>query len=247
MSVRKTEHARTTRTETTTSRRVSTSVAAAYERMWSAIVDHSLPPGTRLVEDQLCEAFGIGRTRVRQLLQRLAHEHVVTLTPNRGAIVSKPSVRRAQEVFEVRSVLETAVVSKLLDSATRADKRRIREHVQREKAAWQARDRRSTIKLSGEFHLILAMLAGNELALNMLRELVSQSSLIIAVYQAPGTAPCPPDEHERLCEAIESSDRSALRLMQQHLQHVLDDLKLVESSEHGVDLVTVLTHAARPS
>lgn len=244
MSMRKTGHARTTRTGTTSSKRVSAPLAAAYERMWSAIVDHSLPPGTRLVEDQLCEAFGVGRTRVRQLLQRLSHEHVVTLTPNRGAIVSRPSVQRAHEVFEIRSVLESAVVSKLLDSVTKADKRRIREHLQREKTAWRARDRRSIIKLSGEFHLILAMLAGNELALNMLRELVTQSSLIIAVYQAPGTAPCPPDEHERLCEAIESSDRSAVRLMQQHLQHVLDDLKLVESSERGVDLVTVLTHVA---
>jgi DNA-binding GntR family transcriptional regulator len=78
----------------------------------------------------------------------------------------------------------------------------------------------------------------------MLRELVTQSSLIIAVYQAPGTVPCPPDEHERLCEAIESSDRLAVRLMQQHLQHVLDELKLVESSERAVDLVTVLTHVA---
>ncbi len=220
---------------------MSASLPAAYERVWNAIIDHSLPPGTRLVEDQLCEAFGIGRTRVRQLLQRLAHEKVVTLTPNRGAIVSKPSVRQAHEVFEVRNVLEAAVVSKLLHSATKADKKRIREHVQREKAAWQARQRRDIIMLSGEFHLILATLAGNELTLNLLRELVTQSSLIIAVYQAPGTAPCPPDEHERLCEAIESSDRAAVRLMQQHLQHVLDDLQLVDSSERGIDLVTVLT------
>src|SRR5262245_53371931 len=53
----------------------------AYERIWSAIMDHSLPPETRLVEQRLCEIFGLGRTRLRQVLQRLAHERVVTLMP----------------------------------------------------------------------------------------------------------------------------------------------------------------------
>ena len=38
-------------------------LATAYSRIWSAIVDHRLPPGTRLIEDQLCKVFGIGRTR----------------------------------------------------------------------------------------------------------------------------------------------------------------------------------------
>src|SRR5579871_5027162 len=49
-----------------------------HERIWSAIMDHSLPPETRLVEERLCEIFGLGRTRLRQVLQRLAHENVVT-------------------------------------------------------------------------------------------------------------------------------------------------------------------------
>eukprot|EP01034_Spumella_vulgaris_P010859 gene10859-13788_t len=70
---------------------VGSGIEKAYERIWGAIMDHSLPPGTRLIEDKLCEIFGIGRTRIRQVLQRLAHEQVVTLMPNRGAIVSQPT------------------------------------------------------------------------------------------------------------------------------------------------------------
>ena len=220
------------------------SLTTAYERIWESIVDHSLPPGTRLVEDQLCEVFGIGRTRIRQVLQRLAHEHVVTLMPNRGAMVATPSVQQAREVFEARGVLEGAIVGKLLDAATRAERRRISEHLLREKTAWDDRNRRLIIKLSGEFHLCLAEIAGNAVMLNMLRELVSQSSLIIAVYQSPGAIPCPPDEHEQLCEALESSDRAAVKLIQQHLKHVLAGLHLVAPGEQGVDLRSVLTHVA---
>ncbi len=122
-------------------------LAAAYQRIWEAIVNHSLPPGTRLVEDQLCGVFGIGRTRIRQVLQRLAHEHVVTLMPNRGAVVSKPSAQQARDVFEARSVLETAVVTRFLERATKTDKRRIGEHLMREKAARPQRNWRENIKL----------------------------------------------------------------------------------------------------
>jgi DNA-binding GntR family transcriptional regulator len=46
--------------------------AEVHERIWSAIMDHSLPPETRLVEGELCKIFGLGRTRLRQVLQRLA-------------------------------------------------------------------------------------------------------------------------------------------------------------------------------
>ena|ERR1700676_1150921 len=65
-------------------------ITDVHERIWSAIMDHSLPPETRLVETELCEIFGLGRTRLRQVLQKLAHERVVTLMRNRGAMVSKP-------------------------------------------------------------------------------------------------------------------------------------------------------------
>src|SRR5215468_10105536 len=86
------------------------SASAVYEQIWSAIIDNSLPPETRLVEERLCEIFGVGRTRLRQVLQRLAHERVVTLMPNRGAIVSKPSIREAREVFAARRILEASIV-----------------------------------------------------------------------------------------------------------------------------------------
>lgn len=219
--------------------------AEVYERIWSAIMDHSLPPETRLVEERLCEIFGLGRTRLRQVLQRLAHENVVTLMPNRGAMVSRPSVRDAREVFAARRILETGTVSGFLDSATREDLKRVHAHLAREKAAWREDDRRAALKLSGEFHLIVAEGAGNQICVNMLRDLVSRSSLIIAVYQPPNTPPCPPDEHERLVAALEKGDRGAVDLMVRHLDHVLADLRLEDPEQKSVDLKSVFAKPAR--
>jgi DNA-binding GntR family transcriptional regulator len=213
--------------------------AHMHERIWSAIMDHSLPPETRLVENELCEIFGLGRTRVRQVLQKLAHERVVTLMRNRGAMVSKPSVREAREVFAARRIIEAHIAGTFVKSATRKDLKRLQEHVAREEEAWKSGDRRAALKLSGEFHLLLAEAADNSILAELLRDLISRSSLIIAVYQAPGTSPCPPDAHRELTAAFERRERGAVKLMVQHLDHVLAELALEESSDGGVDLKSV--------
>jgi DNA-binding GntR family transcriptional regulator len=213
--------------------------AEVHERIWSAIMDHSLPPETRLVEGELCEIFGLGRTRLREVLQKLAHERVVTLMRNRGAMVSKPSVREAREVFAARRVIEANTVETFIKTATRKDVKRLQDHLAREEEAWRNNDRRAILKLSGEFHLALAEAADNSILLELLRDLVSRSSLIIAVYQAPGASPCPPDAHRELTATLERRERGAIKLMIQHLDHVVEDLKLEDRSEDRVDLRTV--------
>jgi DNA-binding GntR family transcriptional regulator len=213
--------------------------AQMHERIWSAIMDHSLPPETRLVENELCEIFGLGRTRVRQVLQKLAHERVVTLMRNRGAMVSKPSVREAREVFAARRIIEAHIAETFVKSAARKDVKRLQEHIAREEDAWRSSDRRAALKLSGEFHLLLAEAADNSILVELLRDLISRSSLIIAVYQTPGSSPCPPDAHREITAAFERRERGAIKLMVQHLDHVFAELTLEERAEGGVDLKSV--------
>ncbi len=203
-------------------------------------MDHSLPPETRLVESKLCEIFSLGRTRVRQVLQRLASERLVTLMPNRGAIVCKPSTQDALDVFEARRLIEPGIVAKFIASASDRDIVRVRTHLESEQQAWQRHDRRAMIRLSGEFHLLLAEIAGNTTLLAVLRELVWRSSLIVAVYQAPGASNCPPHDHEALYQALLKRKADAPALMLQHLEHVLGELRLEEPKSDGVDLQRVL-------
>ena len=244
-TTRKTQHAAPAPLRLRRTGAAGAGAADVYERIWTAIVDHSLPPETRLVEERLCEIFGIGRTRLRQVLQRLAHEHVVTLMPNRGAMVSKPSVREAREVFAARRVLEAGAVAGLIKSATRASCKRLHEHLAREQTAWRESNRRASLKLSGEFHLLVAEMAGNHILADMLRDLVSRSSLIVAVYQAPGAPCCPPDEHLQLLAALERRDPGAVGLMIRHLDQVLADLRLEEPTEKSLDLRSVFANGRR--
>jgi DNA-binding GntR family transcriptional regulator len=210
-----------------------------HERIWSAIMDHSLPPETRLVESELCAIFGLGRTRMRQVLQRLAHERVVTLMRNRGAMVSRPTIEEAREVFGARRVVEA-----FLESAKRRDVKRLQDHLAREEEAWRTNDRRAMLKLSGDFHLCVAEAAGNSILTELLRDLVSRSSLIIAVYQSPSSRPCPPDAHRELLGMLERGERGAIRCMVQHIDHVMGDLRLEDRRDAGLDLRSVFEHAS---
>ena len=66
------------------------SVDAIHQRVLTAIVEHRLPPGTKLGEERLAKVFGVSRTQIRQVLERLSHDSIVTVLPNRGAFVSSP-------------------------------------------------------------------------------------------------------------------------------------------------------------
>lgn len=79
-----------------------------YQALMTAIVEHQLLPGSKLPEEALAEVFGVSRTGIRKVLQRLNAVQMVTLTPKRGAHVASPTVEEAREIFRTRTLLEVA-------------------------------------------------------------------------------------------------------------------------------------------
>lgn len=211
--------------------------AQMYERIVSAILDHRLPPGTKLVEDRLASTFGVSRTRVRPVLVRLANEQVVTLTPNRGATVAQPTEREAREVFEARRLIEPRLVELFVNSATPQAVAQLRALIEAEEAARAAGDLRRAVRLSGDFHLAIAEGVGHETLGRVLRELVSRTSLVLMTYspaqatEREQAATCGCREHHALIDAIRLGDApEAMRRMVDHLtrieaQLVFDDVE----------------------
>jgi len=74
------------------------------------IVDHDLPPGTRLREQDLASEFGVSRSRIRDAFNILEERGLIERIPNRGALVAKLDPAKADELFEVREVLEAQMV-----------------------------------------------------------------------------------------------------------------------------------------
>ena len=218
------------------------SVDVIYQRILGAILEHRLPPGTKLGEEKLAAVFGVSRTQVRQALARLTHDRIVTLIANRGAFVSSPSVQEAREVFDARRLIEPDLVRKVAASATANDVRRLRGHVALESAARHDNDKRAIIRLSGEFHQIIADLAGNSFLARTMRELESLTCLVIILYDAPHVPSCPYDEHALITDAIEARDgERASMLMLEHLDHVERTLDLTPSGGGDIDFADVFS------
>lgn len=216
-----------------------------YERMVETILDHRLPPGTKLVEDRLATAFGVSRTRIRPVLVRLANEQIVTLTLNRGATVAQPTESEAREVFEVRRLIEPTLIACFIAKASSADIAVLSQCITQEEEARQAGDMRRAIRLSGDFHLHIAKAAQHETLGRILRELVSRTSLILMTYRADmqpqsDAGRCGCQEHRALLDAIRLRDaKEAARLMQAHLAQLESQLQFTQSDEAVPDLLAL--------
>lgn len=216
--------------------------AAIYERIVAAVSEHRLHPGTKLVEERIAAIFAVSRTIVRQALTRLAQDGIVIVRPNRGACVAAPSRREALHVFEARRLIEPPLAARLAREAAPRAIARLRRHVEKEHAARARSDRRALIRLTGEFHLLLATLAGNDVLQRMLRELEAMTCLVILLYDRPGATACLPNEHDTIIDAIEAGDaRRAARAMREHLVHVEAGLDLAGRAASGADLTTALS------
>lgn len=211
-----------------------------YDSILKAVVSQRLPPGTKLTETSLCEVFSVSRTIVRKAIQRLAHDHILELRPNRGAIIAQPTPSETREIFAALRAIEAALVPMSVKNATPAQILKLRQIVKDEHASFHAGDYAKWIRLGGEFHILIAESANNAVLTRFLRELVSRCSLIIALYQAPGKTSCPNDEHEQLIDAIAAGDATgAVMMMEQHLLDIERNLHL-NDDQREVDLAEIL-------
>jgi DNA-binding GntR family transcriptional regulator len=78
-----------------------------YLRLREAIISTKLPPGTLLRDDQLMQQLGVGRTPVREAIQRLQRDGFVEVIPRRGTFVSKIDITDLAAIYEVRTRLES--------------------------------------------------------------------------------------------------------------------------------------------
>lgn len=208
----------------------------------TAIAERRLPPGAKLKEEALARLYSVSRTKIRAALLMLSKDELVEIIPEKGACVSKLSEREALEIFAVRRILEAALVREFVAKASDADYRRIEEHLVAERKALASNDTQLRTRLLGDFHILLAEIAGNQVLLVILRKLMARTSLAAMQSQSNHAAACSSDEHKLFIEAAKSGDEDrAVDLMLRHLDHVKETLRTNYSETSGEkDLVRAL-------
>jgi DNA-binding GntR family transcriptional regulator len=205
----------------------ATATRRIVDSITAAIVERRLMPGTKLAEQKIADIFKVSRTLVRQALNQLSRDRLVTLEPARGAFVAQPSVAEAQQVFEVRKMLEAAMVRRLCTSVTDEQLAALRRHLKDERDAVARTDVPGRTRLLADFHVVLAQMLGNDVLAELLEELLSRSSLISLMYQSSHSAEHSQEEHAQIVDALAQRDaRAAVRLMEGHLGNVERNLRL---------------------
>lgn len=202
-------------------------------RLEKAILEGVYPPGAPLLQDELCERFGVSRTPVRQALRDLQARNLVVLVPNRGATVRVPSRRDAQEVYAVRAELEGYAAELAVARAGP------RLELELASAAERVVHRASLLRgldepelpavielqlASGEFHRVLLRASGNERLAATIRHVERSFPMEYVSLAAANDADSQVlniDEHQAISLAIARRDGDAARQeMKNHVLHL---------------------------
>ncbi|KAB0264224.1 GntR family transcriptional regulator [Microvirga brassicacearum] len=214
---------------------------AVYTALKEAILSHRLVPGTKLPEDELATIYSVSRTIVRSALQGLAHDRLVKIEPNRGAFVAQPSKKEAREVFEARALIEPRVAALAAEIAKPADVAGLRRHLEDEHEAVRTGNDSKAIILSARFHVAVATIADHSILTEFVTDLVSRSSLIIALYWRRHETTCESHAHHQLVDAIaDHQPQKASDLMNSHLVDLLAGLDLTLSDTKPKSLAEML-------
>jgi DNA-binding GntR family transcriptional regulator len=203
---------------------------AIHDQLRNAIVDRRLAPGTKLSENEVGTLFDVSRTVARSALQMLSFEGLVRTERNRGAFVANPSPEEARQLFASRRLIEPGIAVAACERITPGDVASFKTQLDEEARFITERGptaRRSEIKASGDFHLLLASVAGNAILLRFMEELVARSSLVIALYGRSGVSSCGHGEHVQILDALGVRNAElASALMLHHIDHIEADLDL---------------------
>jgi DNA-binding GntR family transcriptional regulator len=213
---------------------------AIYQAVRTAIVDHRLRPGDRLPEDTLGQTFGVSRTRIRKVLQRLCIDRLVVQRPRRGAEVNRPTAKQAADVFANRRLIECGSIPAVVEHFTADHRDALHALVAREQAARRAGDRSAAIKHSADFHTQLMGVTDNDLTRAFVEQLSCLSSLIIAVYGSHQSIGCDCGEHDELLRLLEAGDvERATHWMDHHLREIEASLEFADDARDAPDFATL--------
>ncbi|MFZ4288549.1 GntR family transcriptional regulator [Variovorax sp. HJSM1_2] len=212
-----------------------------YRQLHAAIVDQRLPAGSRLTETALSELLSASRRHVDKALLRLAQEKLVRIRRNAGAWVAAPTLQEAREIYGLRVILEEAATRRTCEVWRPEGLRRLKANLAAEENAHRSRNLREAIRLSGEFHVLLADLSGNSELARVVEQLVARTSLVTQLYANPEGLGCWHSQHHELMDAItqRKADQAAA-LMRAHLVELEESLRVTAPTSRHHELAMAL-------
>jgi DNA-binding GntR family transcriptional regulator len=196
-----------------------------YRELERLMVDGALKPGFHLVEDDLASRLGVSRNPIREALQRLASEGFVDRQPGRGAFVRSPGAHEIDEVFHVRTLLESESARLAAERISPAELEELAHILDLGDAAVRNGDASQLLELNERFHGIIVSAADNSVMAKMmvsLRLRIRWYFSAVVVTRSAGSW----DQHAEIYRALRDGDgEKAAARMAEHVRQTAQTIR----------------------
>lgn len=193
----------------------------AYKIIKQNIISCKFPPGSLLNEKDLVERIGASRTPIREALNRLEQEKLVTIVPQRGSFVTAITPQIIKDVYQVREMLEPCLVSRVTPLVTAADLEGFRECFSRLVPG----DYEAAIAVDNDFHNFIVRASDNNYLINLMENLYIQNDRIRAIMmRMPQRLGETVEEHQAVIAAM--LDRDGARAAEAMRSHIISAMHI---------------------
>jgi DNA-binding GntR family transcriptional regulator len=184
-----------------------------------AIIEGRLPAGSELNQAQIAEELGISRGPLREAMGQLEQEGLISSIPYKGVVITSLSPHYVQELYSLRSVLESFAVTRAIAYATPKDIQTLKKYVKEMRQAAKEKDHLKLVEIDLAFHRLIVDMAQHDLLkkswipmeMGVKRCLYARHQIYQSLDEVVGS-------HPSLIEAIQTKNvEDATRIVQQHI------------------------------
>ncbi|MFT4119549.1 GntR family transcriptional regulator [Bradyrhizobium sp.] len=192
-----------------------------FEKLKDAIMAGVFQPGDRLVETDLCEQLGVSRASLREALRSLQSERLIDFIPNRGPQIPVLSWKEAEDIYELRALLEGEAAARCATAISDEDIQSLSVTVQTLRRVVKTNDAADKLKCATNFYEVLLRNCGNEIIKQTLHGLHARINFLRARSMSlSGRTKASYEEMNALYLAIKDRDpKAARKIAQLHVQN----------------------------
>jgi DNA-binding GntR family transcriptional regulator len=203
------------------------------EHLREEILSSRLAPGSELNEVAIAKSLGVSRGPLREALGQLAAEGLVTITPRRGAVVTKFTRQEFIDAYQVREALESLAIKLAVPRLDDEQRARMHELTDEMVRHAESGDEQAFFEANRQFHRLFVEASGNQRLVEMHEQLINQMArLLTKSLELRGSIDQSVAEHQAIVEAVDAGDpEKAARLLEEHIEvpsRVLDSAEAQE-------------------
>jgi DNA-binding GntR family transcriptional regulator len=194
----------------------------AYQQIKQDILNNTYPEGTIMVERKLCEIYNMSRSPIRNALQQLAHEGLLTFVPGKGVVVSSFTTEDILEVYNLIEILQTYAVNACIGKCNPVILDTLKNTLEQSHEALSQNDIYQCTRWDQKFHGLIISYSGNHRLETIYDQLNCQEMLFIStILDDHSLAERSYQDHCEIYKAIDARDvEAAQRAIKTHYQHI---------------------------